>query len=308
MTMNKEKSRLEVEPLENRVLLSNGALEFNNVVGAHIQNNDFVAQHYLHPSSSDLFDIWDQEANFGLGDFSAAYTSVEGYLLDVDTHHPTSDTPYDIKFGFNGTLTESTPVTVKVAMPYDDYKFGDRPLTLHFDNGQRYDVRSVIDNHSGDITRQPLEAATYSPTTPYDSAGLHFRHISDLNNNGTTDDVDLALLTANMGNSVSDHTRATMPTNYLLGDITGVAGIADGVVDQTDYDAVKKQVEFTKADLNGNGVVDLVDLALLQDNYLATGAGLVGDITGPEGVPDETVDMHDYAFLAKFWGKDRSSL
>lgn len=47
------------------------------------------------------------------------------------------------------------------------------------------------------------------------------------------------------------------------------------------------------SDLNGNGKVDLVDYSTLANDWGKTGANSIGDISGPNGIPDKAVDWHD---------------
>ena len=56
------------------------------------------------------------------------------------------------------------------------------------------------------------------------------------------------------------------------------------------------------ADLNNDGDVDVVDLALLGENWLnnkAKGDYVLGDISGSEGKPDGVVNLHDFAELSR---------
>ena len=63
-----------------------------------------------------------------------------------------------------------------------------------------------------------------------------------------------------------------------------------------------------KADLSNDGKVDMVDFALLGQNWLnyegmpgATGDYLLGDITGAEGKPDGSVNLADLTEFSKQW-------
>ena len=51
-------------------------------------------------------------------------------------------------------------------------------------------------------------------------------------------------------------------------------------------------------DVNNDGKVDIRDYDIITRNWAATGEGVEGDISGPNGIPDGIVDSHDFkAFL-----------
>ncbi len=58
------------------------------------------------------------------------------------------------------------------------------------------------------------------------------------------------------------------------------------------------------ADLNKNGMVDFKDLCLLAGDWGNSGAGLPGDISGPTGEPDGSVNSHDLDMFADYWLKN----
>lgn len=57
-------------------------------------------------------------------------------------------------------------------------------------------------------------------------------------------------------------------------------------------------------DLNGDGVVDVLDLLLLLEDWgpCADPADCPADISGPRGIPDGTVNVHDLLELLNNWG------
>ena len=62
--------------------------------------------------------------------------------------------------------------------------------------------------------------------------------------------------------------------------------------------SVRIPVDSWLADVNGDGGVDLRDYDIIARNWAATGEGVEGDISGPNGIPDGIVDSHDFkAFL-----------
>ena len=60
----------------------------------------------------------------------------------------------------------------------------------------------------------------------------------------------------------------------LAGDISGDAGVPDGVVDQLDAMSIGMNYNLATpeiADLNADGIINVLDLELIADNYLVTG-------------------------------------
>ncbi len=58
------------------------------------------------------------------------------------------------------------------------------------------------------------------------------------------------------------------------------------------------------ADLNKNGKVDFKDFCLLAGDWGSSGGGLAGDISGPSGAPDGSVNSYDLDMFADYWLKD----
>jgi len=62
-------------------------------------------------------------------------------------------------------------------------------------------------------------------------------------------------------------------------------------------------------DTDDNGIVDINDLSdLTNANWLQEGSGLIGDLSGPNGIPDGKINFIDYSAYAEDYGKDVNSL
>ena len=55
------------------------------------------------------------------------------------------------------------------------------------------------------------------------------------------------------------------------------------------------------ADLSDNGDIDIEDFSMLAFNWGESGGKYVGDITGPNGIPDGNVDMYDLLEFVSEW-------
>jgi len=152
-----------------------GWLEINNYVGTQNNNNTFVAQHLDDPDVSDNYGKYDTSFVAGSGDYSAIYSSIPSHDLRTDTRNDISDTSFNIRLLFNGTLSVPTENYLQLALPYEGYGFEHKDnLTLELENGARYDVFDVINNHSGRIDLPKLPAKKYSVDMPYSSITLDF--------------------------------------------------------------------------------------------------------------------------------------
>ena len=72
----------------------------------------------------------------------------------------------------------------------------------------------------------------------------------------------------------------------------------------SDTDFYNINVKFTDrplAELTGDDVVNFADFSVMTNDWDKTGAGLKGDITGPNGFPDRKVDYYDLDYLVQDW-------
>lgn len=107
----------------------------------------------------------------------------------------------------------------------------------------------------------------------------------DLNRDGSVDGTDQAMLKANFGATMGART---------IGDVNG-----DDVVDNSDVLAVLT-VMYTSApspcEINGDGIVDDVDLGIVQARLgMLSGVELMGDLDGDDVVDSRDVDLADAA-------------
>lgn len=110
--------------------------------------------------------------------------------------------------------------------------FSGEPITVQLDNGQRYAVTNINSGSTPDLVIPlPNLNGTYQSGVPYATPSVNFRKTADLNNSGTVDAVDLALMAGNWLNTDSNPQSGP----YLLGDIAGNNGLPDGQVDLLDF-------------------------------------------------------------------------
>ena len=236
----KEKIRLTLEKLEDRVLLDGdyGLLQIDNVLSSEEDSNEAFLKYTSDGLPDDPWLSVPAGSNISLEDsflnLWAGQSEMPGY------------SPFNTNLTYEGNIPTS-PITtnwLEIKFPYaEPWQFGTLPITLQEDNGQRNDVRRAIENGEGGVSVGiiPLEdipAGDYTSSTPYATPKVHFNKTADLNNDGNVDPVDLVLLGENWLNYEG------MPGasgKYLLGDITGDNGLPDGRVDMYDFVEMSKQ-------------------------------------------------------------------
>lgn len=92
-------------------------------------------------------------------------------------------------------------------------------------------------------------------------------------------------------------------------DMTGPAGIRDGIVDLYDFGLLAAywlEEDPLPGDANGDGIVDIGDVMRIADWWTIDICDLFdscdgADMTGPAGLRDGIVDFYDFALLASHW-------
>jgi hypothetical protein len=153
-----------------------------------------------------------------------------------------SNTPFNIKFIYNGKINEAKQNWLKFIYRDLNYTFGNRPIIFQQTSSTDpnafypvYDVRRAIAQNEGKVPLEDLAVGTYGPgtmtidVTPYGDGILTIgtRLLSDLNENGKVDNADFAYFAADW--------KATDVNS--VADISGAYGIADKKVDFYDLDA-----------------------------------------------------------------------
>jgi len=123
-------------------------------------------------------------------------------------------------------------------------------------------------------------------------------HISDINityiNTSQTQDFSASINTAlNYGNC--DCTGCSLDGECCIIPLTFYSD-SPGILKVKNLRVIYESLEYDKANLNGNGFIDIADLAIFQENFLMSGPYLTGDINR-----DKIIDLRDFAFFAQFW-------
>jgi hypothetical protein len=156
-----------------------------------------------------------------------------GYNLSQDARSNNSTLPYDIKLGFEGTLTQPTSNWLEFTL-LNDGTFGDKPMIFYSNDlkyGRRVDVKKAITQNLGRVDLIDVNAGTYNQWTPYnatDSNGLTIgtRLLADLNDDGKVNFKDYSILANDFGKAQDKY----------VGDIVGANGIPDGYVNNYDLE------------------------------------------------------------------------
>ena len=202
-----------------------GSLRIDNKLESEVDSNKVYIQHTFDGNPDDPWP--------GILAGSSIYIDNNGNQMYIDSRIENSSDPndsiFDTNLVYNGTTTESKTNSLEFSFPYPGYEFGDKEITFSSERlpyGPVVDVRTVIAN-GGNLDLIPLEAGTYTNSTPYGEGNLEIgtRLLSDLNDSGRVDLVDYALLAKDWMNPVQGQYDA---------DITGPNGIPDGFVDMYD--------------------------------------------------------------------------
>jgi len=107
---------------------------------------------------------------------------------------------------------------------------------------------------------------------------------------------------------MADIREAVDKSNYYpLGFKTAVIPLAplDGIYG-SEVPYMYTQVRFNTfpGDFNLDGKVNLEDFSYLGKDWMTTDVNSIADISGPNGLPDKNVDIHDLSLFARDWLKD----
>ena len=176
------------------------------------------------------------------------------YHLVTEFKSETSNTPYEIKLSFQGTLPTNKPTSLEISMPLDgltlgEYHFGKKPVIFESNDlpyGNVFDVKRAI--------------ATQ--------------------NNGTLDSNGIAII------PLTDVPAG--PYDQWIPYASGTLTIGTRIL----------------SDLNEDGKVNMQDSSILAEDWMKSQGKYIGDISGPNGIPDGFVDGYDLSAFGDDWLKD----
>lgn len=173
------------------VARANGILYIDAKVGVYGGAGPLQAIHFNDSSASNGMDSNDSIFPGLMGNGVAVYsnlnkTKLGNYKLNGDVRPDSSDIPYFVESIFSGNLNQSTNSWLELSLPYDGWKFENKPnLTLRETDvlgnptGKAWDVRDVIANHSGRIDLDNLAPGSYSSNTPYATYQFDFNPVPE---------------------------------------------------------------------------------------------------------------------------------
>lgn len=170
---------------------------------------------------------------------SGLYSVIPDYTLAVDTRPVDSNTPFNLKLIYIGTISTSTEnhLEVNFYVPPEP-PFDNKPIILESNclpYGFAVDVRRVIENANQKNIEVPtiplknLSAGIYDQYHPYGSATVTIgtRFLEDLDGDGKVTMKDFAILASQWGK----------PQGTYTGDISGPNTVPNGFVDYYDLSA-----------------------------------------------------------------------
>lgn len=168
-------------------------------------------------------------ANPSLG-LPGIYSDIVTKKLVRDARPIDSNTPFDLKLVYHGSLASSTANNLVFA--FGTESFGNKPILFQSDRmpyGLVVDVRRAIAQNGGIVQLKDLPAGNYSPDTPYGTGILTIgtRLLADLDDSGRVDNRDFSILAKDW----------QKPQGQYIGDIVGPNGIPEGYVDEYDLGA-----------------------------------------------------------------------
>lgn len=232
--------------LVGSVWADDGWLNIENYVDSTIGVDSLRPIHYDDPGISDGYNAgWDSSLINPPPGRCAIYSDISDIepnpnknKLVKDYRQPSSTLDFNIKFVYNGTLSEAKNNYIQFSLPYGvEWEFGDKEILFQSDllpYGPVVDIRKAIAQNSGVVPLIDLPAGTYTTSTPYGEGILTIgtRKLADLSDNGDIDLEDFTMLAQDWKKTAGQY----------VGDITGASGIPDGTVDM--YDLVEFVIEW----------------------------------------------------------------
>lgn len=206
---------------------SSGALQIYNYIGSKSEFVQIFRDDSSFPGALDNYDEYDGDAGENPDGNPQIYSVIPGHNLWDDIRPEDSNIPYDIKLGYQGTLSSAQSNHIDFSI--FGAGFGNKPIIFESDRlpyGPVVDMRRAQDKNSGIIDLIDLPSGTYYQWDPYGSCTVDIgtRLLADLDENGKCNLVDFSLLGNDWGKG---------PGQYN-GDISGPNGIPDGYVDNYD--------------------------------------------------------------------------
>lgn len=278
-----------------------GALELK----AEIDDTYYGSYYYaLRGGLSDGLDEYDYEldADFLSNLFyhhAYTYSVIPGHLL-LDDSRPVDNTDdiFHIKLAFYGAPSTGTSILQcgfhfleTFRPPFQDYNVYLASKDFAFGKIACLNYFKTVDTQGlgFDIVLKNIEIRHYH-LEDYAALDLYIMprviSVCDFNVDGMVNFDDFALLTADWRG----------PRGCNRADISGPNTLPDGFIDFDDLIEFSNWWLYNGMDYNEDSKVDLVDYAILANNWGGSG---IGDYTSPDEFPDGKVDFYDLAVLAK---------
>jgi hypothetical protein len=152
-----------------------GYLKIENNLNSNSRSVEMIRDDEYFPGASDNHDSYDGEANAMPSGYPNIYSDITTHNLWSDVRAENTTSVYDIKLGFEGSLSEKKENWLDFSFPYDndgDLEFNGMPIYLQKKEGgvltgPIYDVRDIVDNHSGRLDLPDVPAGSYGQWEPY---------------------------------------------------------------------------------------------------------------------------------------------
>lgn len=177
--------------------------------------------------------------------------------------------------------------------------FGGSPNGL---SAPRFDIREVTHATAGNIS-QLLYVENHTNSV----SGINIFEVGDFDRDGLVTSTDKANFLAALNTRGTAITAGTLPTNFKF-DLNG-----NSAVDWKDVKILQSFIGFSDGDLNLDGLLDLADLDIMEDNYgLGAKTWRDGDIISLDkdattyaanAIDANVVNFVDLELLAQAWGQ-----